>query len=331
MEGLINEKSTVQCAGSMQFGSRRISCWKRHGPVDFLRSIKESCDVFYYQLGAQLGIDRIAKYARLFGFGVPTKVRLAGEQSGLIPDSEWKLKRYGIPWQPGETLSVAIGQGYVDVTPLQLVTAYAALSNGGFVYRPFLVRRVEKKGGEILKEYQPELQRKIEVSNEYFDLVKKGLFEVVNAPGGTAGKAKSTKTIISGKTGTAQVRSFSNIMKVKCDQIDLMDRHHGIFVGYAPPENPEIAVVAIAEHACHSWSAAPIVKDVIETYFDKYHGTSQVPIATLDTSPEPEQKRKIARKGKDTKEDGPEEDSVSLGDIGGVPLPKGATKTEGRE
>lgn len=269
-EGKISPKSQVTCHGGMQFGSRRFNCWKRHGVVDTAKSIRESCDVFYYQLSNQLGVDTIAKWSRAFGLGQPTRIGLESEARGLIPDSEWKLKRFKDIWRPGETLSVSIGQGYVDVTPIQLVAAYAAIGNGGFLYKPYIVRRIERRTGETVKEFEPELVRKIDAPKEVFDIVKEGLFQVANAPGGTAiFSGRSQYTYISGKTGTAQVRAFEDMMKVKCEALPRKFRHHGWFVGYAPRENPELAVVALAEHSCHGTSAAPVVRDVIEAYLKK--------------------------------------------------------------
>ncbi|MFM8313224.1 MAG: penicillin-binding transpeptidase domain-containing protein [Deltaproteobacteria bacterium] len=254
----------------MSFGNRRFNCWKTHGPTDFVKSIRESCDVYYYNLGISLGPDVIAKYARLFGLGQPTEIKLPGEQRGLIPDTQWKQERFKDVWHPGETLSIAIGQGYISATPMQLANAYAAIGNGGFLYKPFLVKKIEKRNGELIKEFHPELKRKIEIPQEVFEAVKEGLYQVPNAPGGTAIVSGHSKKVgISGKTGTAQVRAFSDIMRMKCESMPTKDRHHGWFVGYAPRENPEIAVAVIAEHSCHGTSAAPIVRDVIEAYFDK--------------------------------------------------------------
>jgi penicillin-binding protein 2 len=269
-EGKANRKTSHYCSGSMAFGNRRFNCWKTHGPTDLVKSIRESCDVFYYNLGIALGPDIIAKYARMFGLGQPTEIKLAGEQRGLIPDSQWKLERFKDVWHPGETLSIAIGQGYVSVTPIQLANAYAAIGNGGFLYKPFLVKKIEKRNGELIREFHPELKRKIEIPQEVFDAVKDGLYQVANAQGGTAiVSGHSKKVEISGKTGTAQVRAFSDIMRMKCENMPVKDRHHGWFVGYAPKENPEIAVAVIAEHGCHGAAAAPIARDVIEAYFDK--------------------------------------------------------------
>lgn len=268
-EGIVNPQTTMNCYGHLPFGRRNFNCWKKHGTIDFVKAIQQSCDVFFYNLGIQLGIDKISKYARLFGLGSRTGIKLRDEQPGLIPDSEWKKKRFGEAWQPGETLSVAIGQGYVDVTPLQLAMAYSAIANNGFLYRPYLVRKIESRTGEISKEFKPELVRKIDVPNEVFNVVKEGLMKVVNEPGGTAFASRSNKTIISGKTGTAQVRAFADISKAKCENLTIKDRHHGLFVGFAPKENPEIVVMAIAEHGCHGSAAAHVVKDVIETYMVK--------------------------------------------------------------
>lgn len=269
-ENKVTERTTVNCSGAFPFGKRKFSCWKRHGPTDFVRAIKESCDVYFYNMGLQLGIDKIAEYSRMFGLGATTGIRLSGEIPGLIPDSAWKLKRSPKdPWQPGETLSVSIGQGGVDVTPIQMVKAYAAIGNNGFLYRPYLVRKVMGRDGGILEEYKPELQRKIDIPQHVFDVVKEGLFRVINEPGGTAFLSKSKLTTISGKTGTAQVRAFTDIMKLKCENMPRNDRHHGWFVGYAPRDNPQIAVVALAEHGCHGSSAAPMVRDVVDAYFKK--------------------------------------------------------------
>ena len=165
---------------------------------------------------------------------------------------------------------MAIGQGYVEVTPLQLVSAYAAIANNGFLYRPYIVRKIENREGETVKEYQPELVRKIELPPGVFEATKEGLFQVANAPGGTAIVSGHIKmTVISGMTGTAQVRAFTDIMSQKCEKMPYLYRHHGWFVGYAPRENPQIAVVALAEHSCHGTAGAPLVREVIEAYLTK--------------------------------------------------------------
>jgi penicillin-binding protein 2 len=252
-----------------------------------------------------MGPDVIAKYARLFGLGQPTEIKLPGEQRGLIPDTQWKKERFKEEWQPGETLSIAIGQGYVSATPIQLANAYAAIGNGGFLYRPYMVKKIEKRNGELIKEFHPELKRKIEIPQVVFDTVKEGLYQVANSAGGTAiVSGHSKKIAISGKTGTAQVRAFSDIMRMKCESMPIKDRHHGWFVGYAPRENPEIAVAVIAEHACHGTAAAPIVRDVIETYFEKKAAAQGIPLPTDKTNEKPKAEKKTVPVKKSEEMDG---------------------------
>ncbi len=322
-EGIATTETTVNCAGSMQFGSRRFHCWKRHGVINFTRAIKESCDIFFYQMGIQLGIDRIAKYARLFGLGSQTGIRITGEQKGLIPDSEWKRKVFHDIWHPGETLSVAIGQGYVEVTPMQLAAAYAAIGNGGFVYRPYIVRRIERRDGELIKEFQPELTRKIELPQGVFDAVKEGLFEVINQPGGTAFLSRSKLTVLSGKTGTAQVRSFTDIMHKSCPQMEEQYRHHGWFVGYAPRENPQIAVAVIAEHACHGAAAAHVAQELVNAYFEKQARVNGLPL--VEEPPPPATKVALVKKKPKAKpveeSDDDDEDSVLIDPEVHAPIP----------
>lgn len=328
-EGVVTTRSTVNCSGSIPFGSRRFNCWKRHGHVDFYRAIRESCDIFFYNLGHQLGVDSIAKYARMFGFGDRTGVRIAGEQRGLIPDTDWKKRTFNDVWHAGETLSIAIGQGFVDVTPIQLVTAYSAIANGGFVYRPYVVRRIERRGGEGIREYQPELVRKIDIPSEVFDAAREGLFQVVNAPYGTASISGRSRIVgISGKTGTAQVRAFADIRKTKCEELPVEFRHHGWFVGYAPRESPQIAVVAIAEHSCHGTSAAPVVREVIEAYVRKQAVLAGKPLV------EPPPEAVVVKKKKAAPPEEPSESAEGLpeppsGDDPGTNVAKKAGAAEG--
>ncbi len=270
-EGVASPHTMVNCTGFLPFGSRHFNCWRKHGNIDFITAIHQSCDVFFYTLGLQLGIDKLAKYARLFGLGERTEVeRLSSEAMGLIPDSEWKQRIFKEIWYPGETLSVAIGQGAVTVTPLQLATVYAAIANGGFVYRPYIVKKIEGHQGEVIKEYQPMLKRnKIDIPTEVFEVVKEGLYRVVNEPGGTAYMSRSKAIVLSGKTGTSQIKSFTDITKKKCENMEPKDKHHAWFVGYAPRETPEIVVAVLAEHGCHGYIAGRIVKEIVEAHFEK--------------------------------------------------------------
>ena len=268
-EKVIDPDTQLQCQGSMAFGNRVFRDWKKqgHGAVDLHKGIVQSCDVYFYQLGQRIGIDRIAKYARALGLGEKTGVALDDEKPGLIPDSEWKKKRFGQPWFPGETPSAAIGQGYITVTPLQMANLMATVANGGTLYRPWFVRRVESLEGTLIREYGPEKIRSLELKENTLKHVRSALAAVVNSGSGTGGRAKSTIVEIAGKTGTAQVVEMRGAY-VKSEQLSYFIRDHAWFVAYAPAENPVIAVAILVEHGGHGGSAAgPLAKKVIEKYF----------------------------------------------------------------
>jgi penicillin-binding protein 2 len=267
-EGLIQPETPIFDPGYHVVGKRTFRDWKKegHGWVDFNKAMAESCDVYFYQLGQRIGIDRIAKYARLFGLGEKTGIALNDEKSGLIPDSEWKKKRFGQPWFPGETPSVAIGQGYVTVTPLQMTNLTAAVANGGTLYRPWFVRKVESVDGTLIREYGPEKIRSVALKENTLELIRNALRDVVNSEAGTGGRAKSNLIEIAGKTGTAQVAEMRGGF-VKSEQLPYEIRDHAWFVAYAPAENPEIAVAVLVEHGGRGGSvAAPLAKMVIEKY-----------------------------------------------------------------
>jgi penicillin-binding protein 2 len=269
-EGVLQPESRISDPGYYFFGNRQFRDWKKggHGSVDLHRAIVESCDVYFYQLGPRIGIDRIAKWARAFGLGEKTGVALDDERGGTIPDSEWKRKRYRQPWYPGETVSVAIGQGYVTVTPLQLANMMAAVANGGTLYRPRIVDRVEPIDGSTVREYRPEKIRTINVSPATLQRVRSALADVVNGAGGTGGAARSKIVQIAGKTGTAQVVEMKSAY-VKSEQLAYFNRDHAWFVSYAPVDNPQIAVVVLVEHGGHGGeAAAPMAKKVIEKYIE---------------------------------------------------------------
>ena len=267
-EGAINPDSSIQDPGFFPFGNRQFRDWKKggHGSVNLHRAIVESCDTYFYQLGAKLGVDRIAKWARAFGLGEKTGIALDDEKGGLIPDTEWKQKRFRQPWFPGETISVAIGQGYVTVTPLQLANMMAAVASGGKLYRPYLVSKVESLDGATVREYGPELIRSIEMKQETISRVHKALADVVHGPGGTGGAARSPLIQVAGKTGTAQVIEMKGAY-LKSEQLSYFNRDHAWFVSYAPLEKPQIAVAVLVEHGGHGGeAAAPMAKKVFEKF-----------------------------------------------------------------
>ncbi|MGH7847415.1 MAG: penicillin-binding protein 2, partial [Candidatus Binatia bacterium] len=268
-EAVIRPENAIFDPGFLVVGNRRFRDWrpKGHGWVDFHRAIVESCDVYFYQVGQKLGVDLIAKYSRLFGLGEKTGIAIDDEKSGLIPDTQWKMKRFRQPWYPGETPSVAIGQGYVTVTPLQMANLMAAVANGGTLFRPWYVQRVDSLEGEVVREYGPEKIRSIPLKDSTLEQVRSALRDVVHGPGGTAGSARSAVVEIAGKTGTAQVAEMRGAT-VKSENLAYMIRDHAWFVAYAPAQKPEIAVVVLVEHGGHGGSAAaPVAKQVIERYF----------------------------------------------------------------
>ena len=266
-EGTINENSSVNCTGSYALGASIFKCWNKHGhgSTNLKKSLRESCDVYYYQLGERLGVDKIAATAKKFLLGSPLGIGLKNEKSGLIPSSEWKQKRFGKRWFHGETLSVAIGQGYVLMTPIQMVSMISTVANEGSVYQPHLVKRVVDNDGKPVKEIKPELLGKTGISTEHFRMVKQGLFACVNEPGGTGGSARMSDVRVAGKTGTSQVVKLRDSKQ----GTPYKYRDHALFVAFAPYEKPEIAVAVVVEHGEHGGSAAgPIAARMLKAWFD---------------------------------------------------------------
>jgi penicillin-binding protein 2 len=270
-EGLITPETTFYCNGTFELGDRVFRCWqeKGHGNANLHRAIVESCDVYFYNLGKMLGVDRIAVYARAFGLGAPLGIDLPREKSGLIPTKQWKLSRLRQSWQMGETISIAIGQGYNLVTPLQLANAYAVLANGGVLYRPRLVKQLESSDGHVVKVFEPEKQGVLPVSPRNIQIINQALWGVVNEKGGTGYILKRKEQDVCGKTGTSQVIGLPQDAKArKAKRVSADFRDHALFVCFAPYRNPEIVVAVILENAGHGGAmAAPVARKVIETYF----------------------------------------------------------------
>lgn len=275
-EGEIDENTHFVCTGSVQVGNRAHHCHKKtgHGSVDIYQALVKSCDSFFYRTALKLkSVDQIATWAFHMGLGRRTGIPLAREVPGLIPTEEWKKKRYNQSWNLGETLSVAIGQGQVLVTALQLANMYASIGNGGTQFRPHFVKRVESIDGKVLNETASEIIDKTGLKPKTYELIKKGLWGVVNDPGGTAYSQHIPGIEWSGKTGTAQVISLTKdqlFAKSSCESMKFKNRNHGIFAGYAPADHPKIAIAVIAEHSCHgATGAAPIARAVVEAYLRK--------------------------------------------------------------
>jgi penicillin-binding protein 2 len=269
-EGVIDKNTTFFCPGYYKYGNRVYRCWKPagHDEVNVIKALAESCDVFFYQVGQKLGIDRLSMYAVASGLGSPTRINLDHEAAGLIPTSEWKRRRMGVEWQGGETLSVAIGQGYDLATPLQMLALISAVGNGGNLYKPLVLKSVRTPEGSIVLESKPQLVGKLPVSRQTLEIIREGLREVVNNPKGTAWSAAHVEGLdISGKTGTSQIIGRSSERNASKKESSNLFEPHAWFVAYAPSVDPKIAVSVMIEHGGHgSSAAAPIAKEIIKAY-----------------------------------------------------------------
>jgi penicillin-binding protein 2 len=287
-EGIVDENTKVVCTGGFRMGGRVFHCWKKegHGVVDAVRALKESCDVYFYSIAMKIDIDVIYKYATLFGMGQRSGIILPRETSGLIPNKDWKLKRTGVEWQKGETLSCVIGQSFVEITPLQLAMFYATMANEGKLWKPHVVKEVFSNQGQVLKRVEPELIHQFKISKKTLDIIHEALFDTANAPGGTAGASKGVGIQMAAKTGTAQVISFSaDKIFNKCENQEYKYRNNGLFAAYAPAGNPKIAVGVVVEHGCHGASAGgPVAKAMISAFMNKYYPTYQKKIIAQETA-----------------------------------------------
>ena len=263
-EKVIDPHTTFFCPGHFKMGKRTFRCWRRggHGTVSLKKALAQSCDVYFYQVGLKLGVDKLAHYATAYGLGQPTGIELANENSGLIPTKAWKKNRTGIGWQRGETVSVSIGQGFNLTTPLQMAVLTAAVANGGTLYRPTVVKNSTDKDSHVER-----VIGRIPASPNSLKRVKEGLWEVVNGNRGTARIAKIPGVEMCGKTGTAQVFTRKTQARLKEEDLKKSLRSHAWFVAYAPAKEAQIAVAVLVEHGAHgSSAAAPIAKEVIAMY-----------------------------------------------------------------
>lgn len=253
-EGVIKPGSQFHCSGGLQFGNRRFGCWKSegHGTVSIHGALVASCDVFFYNVGLKLGVDRLARYAQGFGLGSLTGIGFPSERSGLIPTSEWKQRVYKSPWHEGETLSIAIGQGYNLVTPLQSAVMISVIANGGRRVHPYLVKN---------QPTHPSSPKDVVFSKETVEIIRKSLIGVVAEDEGTAHRLSLLQIPMGGKTGTSQVVSLGK----SCGGGRCED--HAWFVAFAPAENPVIAIAVLVENGGHgSSAAAPLAGELIKEY-----------------------------------------------------------------
>ena len=287
-EGVVKPETRIHCKGSFELGNRVYHCWNKHGhgSVNLHRALVQSCDVYFYTVGKMLGVDTIAKYARRFGLGDLTGIELAHEKKGIVPTRDWKLARMKEPWQLGETISISIGQGFNLTTPLQLAQAYGALANGGTLWRPHLVKRIESSDGTVEKEYLPEKTGDLAFNRRTIEVISRGLWAVVNEPGGTGARARIPNADVCGKTGTSQVVGLSQDARIRrLRKLSAIHKDHALFACYAPMKSPEIVVAVIAENAGGGGAvAAPIARKILNAYFEGKH-KGKVPQVAVNPLP----------------------------------------------
>lgn len=252
-EGKVNLTETFYCSGHYKWGFR---CWKRtgHGTQTLIDGIANSCNPVFYALAERVGPKRLAEYSKRFGLGQPTGIDLLGEESGILPSPQWKKEKYNQEWYKGETLNMAIGQGYHLYTPLQLAQMLSAVVNGGNVYKPYLVEKIVGPNGQIIRTFQPQVKDHIAISPQSLDIVRKGMQQVIER-GTAASVFRGFPIPVGGKTGTAQAGVGKN--------------DHAWFASFAPVDNPKLVVIVFVDEGGHGGSAsAPIARRVYEAFFD---------------------------------------------------------------
>ncbi len=277
-EGIITPDFQVHCVGGANFYGRTFKCWKKggHGTIDLRHAIEQSCDVYFYTVGNMVGVDKINKWAEVLGLGVKSGIDLPNEVTGLVPSTQWKREKMNDKWYAGETISVAIGQGQVSVTPVSMAVYMATLANGGTRVTPHLLKAVDEGNG-WKPAPAPAPQSKVDLNPEKLQAIRDGLWMVVNA-GGTGGRARIPNGEVAGKTGSSQV--ISNEGRVAAGRTTKDLRDNGWFVFFAPRDHPQIAGVVFLEHGIHGANAAGIAHHILDTYFAKQQGRPLPPPPT---------------------------------------------------
>jgi penicillin-binding protein 2 len=274
-ENAVSPDDKNYCGGGLEVGRRVFHCTKDHGSVNLTQALTQSCNVYFWRLAEKIGLDKIARVADDFGFGVPTGLGMNGDVAGFMPTKAFYDAHGG--FRIGYALNTAIGQGDTVVTVLQLALAYAALSNGGNLWVPQIVDKVVTASGKTVAEYPPTLRRHVKVSPRALDIVGRGLWGVVNDKTGTAYSMRHAGLEVAGKTGTAQIRKLVRDDKGKAWD---PERDHAWFAGYFPAGRPEIAVVVLVEHGGHGGQvAAPVAMEIIEGY-RKLSGVKGEPVGS---------------------------------------------------
>jgi len=275
-EDLIDPSHRVECLGYYQIGTQRQRCTSAHGDVDLRQALVQSCNVYFWKLAEIVGLERLNGVARSFGLGDRTGIGINSEATGFLATREWYEEHYG-RFRIGYTLNTAIGQGNTRATLLQLALAYAALSNGGVLYVPQLIESVQAPDGTVIEEFEPQVRRRIDVDPEDLALVVDGLVGVVNEVGGTAYEARVDGGVtMAGKTGTAEVSGGSRLSRRDPRRAWYFNRAHAWFAGFAPVEDPEVAIVVLVEHGgAGGRTAAPIATQILQEYLGGRTATAQ--------------------------------------------------------
>jgi len=257
--GLVSPQTTYDCSGFFFLGQSTFRCWRPsgHGPVNLQEAIKHSCNVYFYNLGLELGVDRISAAARAIGFGSLSGVEIDGERAGLVPDRAWKKKLLNEFWYPGDTVNMSIGQGYLLVTPIQMAGLGCIIANSGTLYRPVIIKKITSPVGEIIKESDTIVRKKVDFSEEIFGELRAGMVRVVNDDHGTGTAAAHPLITVAGKTGTVQVGRPPEYTT------------HGWFLALAPVEKPEVVLAILLEGAeSGGHEAAPLAGEFFRRYWE---------------------------------------------------------------
>jgi penicillin-binding protein 2 len=269
-EGVFKIEDEVDCPGYYKYGGRRFRCWKHsgHEKTNIIKALAASCDVYYYKVAEALGIDKLADYSYRFGFGEPTGLPINREAAGRVPTREWHRKNSPDGYQHGFALNTAIGQGDTLTTPLQIAMAYAAIANGGTLYKPLLIKEIRTREGVPLFTYSPQVRKQLNLKPEHLAAIRQGLKEVVTAEYGTVHSTKAPMLAlkVAGKTGTAQVHAIGR-SRVSNKDKNFHLRDHAWFAAYAPYDNPELVLVVFLHHGGHGGpEAGPVAFEIFDRY-----------------------------------------------------------------
>lgn len=253
MFGKATPSTRIPCGGGRVVGRRFFRCWRRHATLDLEHAIGQSCDSYFYTLGLAVGPERLAQVARLMGLGEKTGIDLPGESSGVIPTPAWKRHRYRERWYGGDTANMAIGQGYVAVTPLQMALVACAVANNGVVMRPHLLKERRNAQGQVIERITPKVLHRLPAPPSVWEAVKRGMLAAVYGPWGTAGRLRDLPLKVAGKTGSSEHRKGA--------------KTHAWFIAFAPADAPQIALCVMVEESGHGGEVAvPIAKEILAAF-----------------------------------------------------------------